>query len=88
MACIPKFISYPKSARNPSCLTPLTRLIPAANSGLSKTRIGGFVSHTTHGRKLLIHGIGSQVRLQVHAITHDDDAVEGQQKPASTAVLQ
>jgi hypothetical protein len=29
-------INFSLSARNPSCLTPFTRLIPAANSGLSK----------------------------------------------------
>jgi len=37
------------------------------------------VSQATHGCKLLVDGVGGQMpRFQVHAIAHDDDAVEGQ----------
>jgi len=37
------------------------------------------VSLATHGCKLLVDGVGGQMpRFQVHAIAHDDDAVEGQ----------
>ena len=35
------------------------------------------MSQATHGCKLLVDGVGGQMpRLQVHAIAHDDDAVE------------
>jgi hypothetical protein len=36
------------------------------------------VSEAAHRCKLLIDGVGGQMpRFQVHAIPHDDDAVEG-----------
>jgi hypothetical protein len=44
-----------------------------------QTRIGGFVSQSPNGSKLLVDGIGGQMaRFQVHAITHNNDPVEGQ----------
>lgn len=52
---------------------------PGSQLGTQQTGVGGFVSQTTHGCQLLVDGVGSQMpRLQVHAIAHDDDAVEGQ----------
>jgi hypothetical protein len=57
----------------------LTRLIPAANSGLSKPAAAASLSQTTHSCKLLVDGVGGQMpRFQVHAIAHDHDAVKGQ----------
>ncbi len=44
------------------------------------------MSQATHGCKLLVDGVGGQMpRFQVHAIAHDDDAVEGQ--PRLGAIL-
>jgi len=41
--------------------------------------IGSFVSQVTHGCELLVNGVGRQMpRFQIHAIAHDDDAVEGE----------
>ena len=42
--------------RNPSCLTPFTRLIPAANSGLSKPESAASVCEAAHGGQLLVDG--------------------------------
>src|SRR5271170_1316520 len=65
--------------RKPSCLTPFTRLIPAANSGLSKPESAAFVSEAPHGCELLVDGVSGQMpRFQVHAVANDYDAVEGQ----------
>jgi hypothetical protein len=55
--------------RNPSCLTPLTRLNPRGQLGTQQASVGGFVSQATHGCKLLVDGVGGQMpRFQVQAI--------------------
>ena len=65
--------------RKPSCLTPFTRLIPAANSGLSKPESAASLSQAAHGSQLLVDGVRGQTSgLQVHAIADYDDAVESQ----------
>ncbi len=52
---------------------------PRGQLGTQQASVGGFVSQATHGCKLLVDGAGGQMpRFQVHAIAHDDDAVEGQ----------
>src|SRR6266566_7657316 len=52
---------------------------PRRQLGTQQASVGGFVSQATHGCKLLVDGVGGQMsRFQVHAIAHDDDAVEGQ----------
>jgi hypothetical protein len=52
---------------------------PSSQLGTQQASIGGFVSQTTHGCKLLVDGVGGQMpRFQVHAIANDHDAVEGQ----------
>ena len=52
---------------------------PRGQLGTQQASVGGFVSQATHGCKLLVDGVGGQMpRFQVHAIAHDDDAVEGQ----------
>ena len=52
---------------------------PGGQLGTQQASVGGFVSQATHGCKLLVDGVGGQMsRFQVHAIAHDDDAVEGQ----------
>src|SRR5713101_6284968 len=52
---------------------------PRGQLGTQQASVGGFVSQATHGRKLLVDGVGGQMpRFQVHAIAYDDDAVEGQ----------
>src|ERR1700730_8247215 len=52
---------------------------PRAQIGTQQASVGGFVSQATHGCKLLVDGVGGQMpRFQVHAIAHDDDAVEGE----------
>src|ERR1700687_5777278 len=52
---------------------------PSGQIGTQQASVGGFVSQATHGCKLLVDGVGGQMpRFQVHAIPHDDDAVEGQ----------
>jgi hypothetical protein len=52
---------------------------PRSQLRTQQTRVGGFVSQTTHSCKLLVDGVGGQMpRFQVHAIAHDHDAVKGQ----------
>src|ERR1700739_3578484 len=52
---------------------------PRGQIGTQQARVRGLGSQATHGCKLLVDGVGGQMpRFQVHAIAHDDDAVEGQ----------
>src|SRR5437016_1160434 len=52
---------------------------PRSQIGTQQASVGGFVSQATHGCELLVDGVGGEMpRFQVHAIAHDDDAVEGQ----------
>ncbi len=52
---------------------------PGGQLGTQQTSVGGFVSQATYGCKLLVDSVGGQMpRLQVHAIAHDDDPIEGQ----------
>jgi hypothetical protein len=44
-----------------------------------EARIRCFISESSNGSELLIDGIRSQTsRFEVHAVPHDDDAIEGQ----------
>lgn len=52
---------------------------PRGQLGTQQASVGGFVSQATNRSELLVDGVGGQMpRFQVHAIAHDDDAVEGQ----------
>ena len=52
---------------------------PGSQLGTQQASVGGLVSQSTHGCKLLIDRIGGQMpRFQVHAIAHHHNAVEGQ----------
>ena len=52
---------------------------PGCQVGTQQTRVCGLMRQSPHRGQLLIDGVGCEpTRLQVHAIAHDDDAVESQ----------
>ena len=71
--------AQPITGTEPELLDSFDAADPSGQLRTEQTGIGGFVSETAHGCKLLVDGVGGQMpRFQVHAIAHDHDAIEGQ----------
>ena len=71
--------AQPISGPESELLDSLDAANPRGQLRTQQASVGGFVSQATHGGQLLVDGVGGQMpRFQVHAIAHDDDAVEGQ----------
>jgi hypothetical protein len=80
--------AQPVAGAKPELLDSLDAANPRGQLGTQQASVGGFVSQAAHGSKLLVDGVGGQMpRFPVHAITSDDDAVEGQPRLLRTVVL-